>query len=299
MKNIPTFSICNLLGADQCATEFLISRISDFREKHRELGLPHRHDFFQIALFTAGGGEHLIDFEQFPVVPNEGYALGPGQVHSWNFEPETEGFVLNFNESFFTAICHNSNFVREFPLFNSLSDSPAKVLEAECCGDVHNLLEKMLKEFRSDSDFKQEMLRGMLLQLLVMLSRQLPLQPQPGVTSHQLSVLRNFEQLIEQNFLEKRLPRDYASLLFITPNHLNAIVNAVAGKPAGELIRDRVVLEAKRLLVNSDHNISEVAARLNFEDNAYFTRFFKKYTGMAPEAFRQAYVHNLTVEVVG
>ncbi|MBK6931019.1 MAG: AraC family transcriptional regulator [Saprospirales bacterium] len=93
------------------------------------------------------------------------------------------------------------------------------------------------------------------------------------------------------------MPRDYAEMLFITPNHLNALVNSVVGKPAGELIRDRVVLEAKRLLVNSDFNISQIADALHFEDNAYFTRFFKKYTGMSPEIFRQEYAKNAAVEI--
>jgi AraC-like DNA-binding protein len=78
-------------------------------------------------------------------------------------------------------------------------------------------------------------------------------------------------------------------MLYITPNHLNALSNSVLGKPAGELIRERVVLEAKRLLVNSDYTVTQIADTLHFEDNAYFTRFFKKYTSMSPEVFRQEY----------
>jgi AraC family transcriptional regulator, transcriptional activator of pobA len=289
LKKIPTYSICNLLGSDQCFTEFLITRIGDFMRGHEDLYFPHRHAFFQIVLFTEGSGTHSIDFQKFQVVPHQVYAMGPGQIHSWEFDPGTEGFIINFNESFFTAICHNPNFVSEFPLFNAVSGVPVNILEAECCGEVHALMERMLREFQTDADFKQEMLRGMLLQIMVMLSRQLPRVSSFGISRHQLTTLRTFERLIEEHFREKRLPRDYAELLFITPNHLNALVNASIGKPAGELIRDRVVLEAKRLLANSDLNISQVAAALNFEDNAYFTRFFKKYTGVAPEVFRQEY----------
>lgn len=298
-KKIPTYSICNLLGADQCVTEFLITRIGDFLQTNPNIQFPHRHAFYQIVLFTEGSGTHSIDFQQFQVKPYQVYAMGPGQIHTWDFEPGTEGYILNFNESFFTAICHNPNFVQEFPLFNSVSSSPAVLLEAECCGEVQALLEKMLREFQSDHVFKHEMLRGMLLQLMVTLSRQLPLETVAGISRHQRVVLRNFERLIEEHYREKRLPRDYAEMLYITPNHLNALVNSVVGKPAGELIRDRVVLEAKRLLVNSDYTISQIADMLNFEDNAYFTRFFKKYTGMAPEIFRQEYVRNAAVAEVG
>lgn len=295
-KKIPTYSICNLLGADQCITEFLIIRISDFMAAHTSLRFPHRHAFFQIVLFTEGSGSHSIDFQHFQVIPHQAYAMGPGQIHTWEFGPDTEGYIINFNESFFTAICHNPNFVHEFPLFNSVSGTPATLLEAECCGEVHALMEKMVKEFQADRDYKQDILRGMLLQLLVLLSRQLPRESVPGISRHQLTVLRNFERLIEEHFRVKRLPRDYAEMLFITPNHLNALVNSVIGKPAGELIRDRVVLEAKRLLVNSDFTISQIADALNFEDNAYFTRFFKKYTGLAPEVFRQDYAKSVVAD---
>ena len=297
MSKIPTFSICNLLGADNCATEFLITRVSDYMDQGPDLQFPHRHTFFQIVLFTEGAGEHSIDFVKFKVVPHQVYALGPGQIHSWNFEPGTDGFIINFDASFFTAICHNANFIQKFALFNSLSDSPAKILEAECCGVVHKLMDRMWEEYKQDKDFKDDLLRGMLMEVLVLLSRQLPKEVPQEVSHHQRTVYRKFEQLIEAYFREKRLPRDYAELLFITPNHLNALVNSVVGKPAGELIRDRVILEAKRLLVNSDSNISEVAYSLNFDDNAYFTRFFKKYTGTAPEVFRQNYANKGAVEV--
>ena len=79
-------------------------------------------------------------------------------------------------------------------------------------------------------------------------------------------------------------------MLYITPNHLNACCKEVLGIPAGEVIRNRIVLEAKRLLVNLQLSISEIAYTLNFEDNSYFTKFFKKYAGVTPEEFRNSIV---------
>jgi AraC-like DNA-binding protein len=104
--------------------------------------------------------------------------------------------------------------------------------------------------------------------------------------------MRQFEKLIEQHYREKRLPKEYAEMMFLTPNHLNALTNNVVGKSAGEIIRDRTLLEAKRLLANSDLMIGQIAETLNFEDNAYFTRFFKKYLGTTPEGFRTAYAQS-------
>lgn len=294
-KKIPTYSICNLLGADQCVAEFTITRISDYLKQHPDLIFPHRHAFYQVVLFTEGGGAHSIDFHSYVVRPHQVYHMAPGQIHTWEFKPGTEGFVVNFNESFFTAICHNPNFVNEFPIFNNITGEPVNVLETECCSETHGLLERMLLEYRSEADFRQDYLRALLLQLLVMLSRNMPARTGKSISKHQLTILRNFEKLIEQHYRDKRLPRDYAEMLFITPNHLNALTNSVIGKPAGELIRDRVILEAKRLLVNSDYTITQIADMLSFEDNAYFTRFFKKYTSMSPEVFRQEYQNDLVV----
>ena len=74
----------------------------------------------------------------------------------------------------------------------------------------------------------------------------------------------------------------------VSSNHLNTLCKANQCKQAGELIRNRILLEAKRLLVNLNLNVAEVGYALNFSDNSYFTRFFRKYTGQTPEEFRRA-----------
>jgi AraC-like DNA-binding protein len=76
-------------------------------------------------------------------------------------------------------------------------------------------------------------------------------------------------------------------MLYVTPNHLNAICRDLMGKPAGEIIRERILLEAKRMLVNAHTGIAGIGYHLGFTDNSYFTKFFKKYTGTTPEAFRR------------
>ncbi len=100
-------------------------------------------------------------------------------------------------------------------------------------------------------------------------------------------VLLNFRKLLNQHFFEKRLPKEYAAMLYVTTYYLNSICKDLLGKSAGEVIRDRILLEAKRLLVNGDISISEIAYRLNFKDTSYFTKFFKNYTGKTPKEFRK------------
>ena len=289
---LPTYSICNLLGADRCAAEFVVVRLRDFVETHRDLKFPHRHDFYQIVLFTRGGGRHSIDFRQYEVQPHQVYYMAPGQVHTWSFDETTDGYLVNFNASFFTSIGYRDQFLEDFPLFNGLYGTPVNTLEATCCPAVEQTFAEMLEEYEHGGEFKKEMLRGLLLTVLVRLSRAVPEVPTDKSSGRNLALMQQFQKLIEVHFREKRLPREYAGLMFITPNHLNALTNSVVGKSAGELIRDRILLEAKRLLINSDLLVGQVAEILHFEDSAYFTRFFKKYLGTTPEAFRAAYAHH-------
>lgn len=288
---MPTYSICNLLGADRCMTEIVVTRLRDFVDSHGDIQFPHRHDFYQIVLFTRGGGRHSIDFQQFEILPHQVYYMAPGQIHTWEFDANTEGYLVNFNESFFTSICHNPNFVRDFPLFSSISGVSVNTLDLSCCAEVEQTFAQMLEEFeKKDRDFTMDILRGMLTIILVRLSRVVPQTFKEAASKHNLVLMRQFEKLIEQHFREKRLPKEYAELMFVTPNHLNALTNNVLGKSAGDLIRERVLLEAKRMLANSDLLINQIAETLNFEDNAYFTRFFKKYLGTTPEGFRASYM---------
>jgi AraC-like DNA-binding protein len=112
------------------------------------------------------------------------------------------------------------------------------------------------------------------------------------VPPQKLVLLRNYQQLIERYFRTIRLPKEYAELLYITPNHLNALCVELLGKTAGDLVRDRLLLEAKRLLTNADMTVTEIAYDLNFRDNSYFNRFFKKNVGMTPDEFRKQFVNN-------
>ena len=81
-------------------------------------------------------------------------------------------------------------------------------------------------------------------------------------------LLSAFQELIEKNFLSLKMPKDYAARLNVTPNHLNAVCKKRSGKSAGELIRQRILLEAKRLIAHTDMTVSEIAYHLKFEDNS-------------------------------
>lgn len=281
-----TFKLSQLSGRCQFVQDILVMRLSECLFSGIDFSAPHRHDFFQIVFFERGGGEHVIDFTRYEVRAHHVFYLAPEQISQWRLDVGTEGYVLNFHESFFTAICHNPNFVRLFPLFNHLSQAPVNHLDMSCCSELEPAFAQLLTEFEGVSDFRYEMMRGLLLTILVRLSRAVTTGEHFSTSKSGLLLVRRYEILISEHYKEFRLPREYAALLFVTPNHLNATVSMVLGRSAGDLIRERVVLEAKRLLINSDLLVSQIADLLNFDDNAYFSRYFRKYTGHTPESFR-------------
>ncbi len=287
MGNIPIYSICNLLGTDNCLTDLLVLRLRTFREEHSDIIFPHRHSFYQLLYITKGKGKHQVDFESYEIKPLQLHFLAPGQIHHWDLSPDTDGYIINFDGSFFTSVCHNPHFLSEFPFFNSLTNRSVMEIKKEVRVEVDKLVLRMMREYEADMDYRADSLRALLLQLLITLARACKPTGKTPTARYNYILLRNFESLIEQNFRNKKLPKEYAELLFITPNHLNALCQSTVGKPAGEMIRDRIILEAKRLLANSAMTIGEIAYDLRFEDNAYFSRFFKKYTGYSPDEFRK------------
>ncbi|RFS23911.1 helix-turn-helix domain-containing protein [Chitinophaga silvatica] len=284
---IPTYDICSLAMGKPASEDLLVARFSDYLEAHKDIRFPHRHSFYHLAFFTAGSGAHTIDFERFQVAPGQLYFMVPGQVHSWFFTGKIEGYVMNVSASFFNAFLQDDNYVERFPFFSGVSAEGVVQLPRENIPAISELFESMLTEIQNPQGYGLDMLRLLTLELFIKVSR--ATNPASGKQElpHNYLLLRNFRKLVEQHYMQLRLPKDYAALLYVTPNYLNSFCRHMLGKSAGEIIRDRVLLEAKRLLTNADMSIASIAWQLNFADNSYFTKFFKKYTGQTPEEFRK------------
>jgi AraC family transcriptional activator of pobA len=98
--------------------------------------------------------------------------------------------------------------------------------------------------------------------------------------------IKDFELLLEKKFMTEKTPSYYASQLHITLKHLNRICNEILKKTTTKVITDRIILEAKRMLMDKKMTVNEIAAELGYEDYSYFTRLFKKHAAMTPTAFR-------------
>lgn len=287
----PVFDISNLAVAGMGLLN--ADKFSRYHSGNPHLNVVHSHTFYHFLFFTKGSGSQIIDFVKFPVQPGLIYFMRPGQVHHWQFEDAPEGYIVNFSPAFLDNLLINAAILDHFPFFNA-NDVQEQVLlpGKEVQRQAIALLEQIISEKQSNRQGKYLAIAAHLINLFVMLSRDANvyrMEKQP--VSHHTSLFYDFKKLVETNFTTMRLPKDYAALLFITPGQLNNISKEIAGIAAGEIIRNRVILEAKRLLVNFNLTTTDIAGHLNFTDNSYFVRFFRKYTGLTPDAFRKIYHH--------
>jgi len=288
LKNtIPVYDICSLSDPEHVFKDVIAQPFGPYLERHPNLYRPHRHSFYHIVFFTKGSGYHTIDFEKFEVCAGQIYFMIPGQAHSWNFEGEVDGFVVNFSDRMFLSLLNDKTYLEQYSFLSGVAKESVCLLSEKNAADAASIMARLVQQL---SD-RVEQMSDFVCANLILLFRLVQWSGAGNGMRNNLQpkqlILYNFRRLIEANYAEKRLPVDYAALLYITPNYLNALCKDLLAKSAGELIRDRILLEAKRLLINAEQPISEIAAQLNFSDNSHFTKFFKKHVGQTPEEFRK------------
>jgi len=281
--NIPVYDICSLTNNSQ--DDILISRFAEYLSVHKNLFVAHKHSFYHLVYFTEGGGSQTIDFEYVPVKAHQIYFMIPGQVHNWNFEGKVDGYIINFSATFFQSFLLKAGYLDELPFFSGIVADSVVDIPVHMQTIIAHEFEELVKENESKRPLRADMIRAILLKIFITTARLG--NTHQNVPAYNYTLLRNFQKLIEKNYTVLKLPKEYAELLFITPNHLNALCNTMLGIAAGEVIRNRIALEAKRLLINRALTVAEIANQLNFADNSYFTKFFKKQAGLTPEEFRK------------
>lgn len=284
-KDIPVYDIKSVSGKPE--SSFLVSRFSPYYETHHNLRHAHRHNFYHLLLFTEGAGSHSIDFEHFPVKPYQIYFMIPGQVHHWNFDGGVDGYVVNFSDDFFQSFFLDGDFLDDFRFFRGRATDSVLDVPVGLQGKVIGLFQDILNEETEGRKNKANMQRLQLMQLFILLSRLESPEGREVSSSYGYTLLGNFQKLVGQKYKEFKLPKEYAALMYITPNHLNKLCNDLLGISAGDVIRNHIILEAKRLLINPELTISEISGLLNFADNSYFTKSFKRHSGVTPEQFRK------------
>lgn len=251
-------------------------KISRFKEVIKRT-TPHKHDsYFELIYLSEGAGFHWIDMEKFQIAPPVVFFLS-GQLHYWEMTAIPKGYVMLFREGLFVQK-DLLNLVRLLEDTAYVNPSPDDNLDF--------IFSEMEKEYRNPSLNSEELIQGYLRVALVKLLRHKE-KMNVTITSGGQEVFRRFHQFIHQaNPVSNLKVNQAADYLGLSPQNLNAICRKVSGKSASELIIEQVTLEAKRYLLHSDKNISEIAFTLNFTDPSHFVKYFKKSTGETPQGFR-------------
>ncbi|WP_417684135.1 helix-turn-helix domain-containing protein [Roseibium sp.] len=279
----------HLYGEGDPAEDFDFFHIETIRTRSAPLGWalePHSHvHLFQVLMVTAGGGRLVGDQGESKLRPGM-VALNPaGAMHGWTFSPDTEGYVVSFTHDYLgghgadcsdaekTALRTVSNLV-----FQPDSDESRRLAM---------YLAEMAVEF-DNGRRRREVFRPLLALVLVHLFARKPdgaeLDRTPGFSLFQ------FRSLVEENFRGERSPEFYAEQMGLTTQRLNRFCRLFTERTAAQTIRDRVMLEARRLLAFSDLSISQISYDLGYEDPAYFSRVFRKEVGESPQEFRSSQI---------
>jgi AraC-like DNA-binding protein len=246
----------------------------------------HKHDFYLIVLFTKGHGTHEIDFNKYAIKSGAVFMMTPGQMHNWNLSKDIDGYVFFHTKNFYDKSYANSG-INNYPFFQSIHQPPVVYVNKECTKLLSEKFEGLIREHEGHKPFKYEKIHCLINLIYIELSRHYLPKVQNKHESYLLKT-RTLEQFIDTHFKSKKYPHEYASLMNISEKHLNRISKECLNKTTTELIAERVILEAKRLLIHSQQNVSQISAELGYDNNSYFSRFFKKHAGQTPVEFFNA-----------
>lgn len=249
---------------------------------------PHRTNFYHVFLFENCQPTHYVDFEKIKIQPYTLLFIDKDRVHQFDRLLNYEGRVLIFTDDFFS----DTKFLRSSILFNDLSNQATIKLTQETSKRFVTICDNITEELSlTDDDIKQMILKNHLHNFLLLAEREKRKQGFSDVKkSADLDYTLLFRDLLEINFIKLKAVNDYSSQLFISEKRLGKATSKVLGKTPKEIINERILLEAKRLLVYSHRSIKEIGQDIGFEDPAYFVRYFKKNTETTPVEFREKYL---------
>lgn len=239
---------------------------------------PHRHvRLHQFLLVETGGGEAIIEEGKYSLRPGDLVNIPVGVVHGFTFSPNTNGWVVTLSSELFEQSLLNAEGLR--PLLKS-----PEIIKFGA--DIVLNVQSIFAEHRARSFARAHVLRALSSVLTGLVAREIAAtKPQGAPVQHDLQ--KRFEDLLEENYLDHFSVTQYADLLGVTPTHLSRVMRLGSGQSALTVIESRVIREARRNLAFSNLRISDVAYQLGYNDPAYFSRVFKRATGLSPREFRQ------------
>jgi AraC-like DNA-binding protein len=244
--------------------------------------LPHRKAYYLLVFVRQNQGRHWADLTPYEHRPNTVYFSEPGQILVKEEPTPFWGTHLEVTPEFLARHAGLS----ELPIVQNPRHGHELRLTPAEADTVETLLAQLEAEYQRPGEWQQRLLGAYLTVLLTHLSRLYTAQyPEAGPTPDQ-RLLRAYQAEVESCFREVHEVGAYAERLHISAGHLSEVVKAQTGRPAIKHLHERLVLEARRLLLHTQQPLKEIAYDLGFQDVSYFTRFFKREAGTTPADYR-------------
>ncbi len=264
---------------------FSIGRLADASAK-AFTERPRRHNFHLLIWIIDGQGANIIDFEKHHLQGNQLHLVAPAQVQYWEVEQPPTGYYLLFTEELF-VMSGASNFLSQIHLFDAADQQQVLDFRAAEAAQITEHFHQMAAEYKQrDLNWVTSLVARLQLLLINIHRQQRNVRPAAHDVPVGQQLTQQFLKLVQANATAEHELAFYANALGVTSGHLSETTKGITGQSAAQLIRKRIVLEAKRLLVYTEQTAAEIAEELQFADASYFGRYFKRETGQTPRQFR-------------
>jgi AraC family transcriptional activator of pobA len=269
--------------------EFEIVDIDSTFENNRDiLTTTHRAGFYHIIWFQDCNVTHWVDFKSIKIKPNSLLFLNKDVVHRFDDKEKIKGKVILFTDSFFCKTENDNKFLRQSILFNDLMKISPLEIQSQVT-QFNALLQLMTDEFQTLNDeFQANILQKLLHNFLLFAEREKHKQGFIKIKKGaDLDYVMLFKDLLETDYKNQKQVNYYTKQIIITEKRLNQATTKILGKSPKELINERVLLEAKRILAHTNESIKEIAYYLGFKEPTNFIKYFKKNLSITPTEFRE------------
>lgn len=244
------------------------------------------HSHLYTLLLLNENTSFLVDFTNYNTQSYTLLFLSPYQRLSVQNPLKAEK-LLQFHGDFYCIEYHKEAVACNGLLFNTIYETPYIEVAKSKYQDIISILNHMEAEQQNLSDYSDAILKTYLQLILALSSKEKALQIDERLLRKKIdNTVFDFQELIEQNFIQEKSPSFYADTLLVPLNTLSRKTKQQLGKTPSQLIQERMILEAKRQLHLTHSSVKEIAHALNFDDEHYFSRYFKKHTGVSPSKYR-------------
>ncbi len=250
-----------------------------------------RNNYFSLIWVQEGNGKVKADFAEYDFEANTLFAFSPYQPYMITAKEPVKGIAIYFHSEFFCIFKHHKEVSCNGVLYNNIYNPPFVKVD-ELSAATFQMLSEQIKTEMQNTDLAQYELLVSYLKIFLITAARLKTQQQPAAAEllknqKEPFILQKLKDAIEASFKTKHSPADYAEMLFITPKALAKITKTHFNKTLSSLINERIIIEAKRELYLTDKTVKEIAYELGYEDEYYFSRFFKVNADVSPQLYRE------------